>query len=201
VFRANVYRPNVFRPNVFRPAAHRDAVCVKGDCIPAVNVPVVAVRGVTVKGVTVNGDNLEGKRLPEIRSRCVSVLAGQRTAAYLVCTDVLFAFDKADLRPAAQKVLREVADSIRQRYPDGPIQVDGHTDAKGSPTYNQALSERRANAVARWLTENGRIDESRLTVRGYGETQPVAPNTRPDGSDNPGGRRKNRRVVVGVTRP
>ena len=155
----------------------------------------------TVKGVTVNGDNLEGKRLPEIRSRCVSVLAGQRTAAYLVCTDVLFAFDKADLRPAAQKVLREVADSIRQRYPDGPIQVDGHTDAKGSPTHNQGLSERRANAVARWLTENGRIDESRLTVRGYGETQPVAANTKADGSDNPEGRRKNRRVVVGVTRP
>ena len=201
VFRANVYRPNVFRPNVFRPAAHRDAVCVKGDCIPAVNVPGVAVRGVTVKGVTVNGDNLEGKRLPEISSRCVSVLAGQRTAAYLVCTDVLFAFDKADLRPAARKVLREVADSIRQRYPDGPIQVDGHTDAKGSDSYNEGLSERRANAVAQWLSENGDIERSRMTVRGYGETQPVAANTKSDGSDNPAGREKNRRVVVGVTRP
>jgi outer membrane protein OmpA-like peptidoglycan-associated protein len=201
VFRATKFRPNVYRPIVFRKPVRRPAVCKDGDCIPAVLVPGIAVQGVTVPGVVVDGDSLDGRRLPEIHSRCVSVLTGKKTTAYLVCTDVLFAFDRADIRPAAQKVLREVAASIRRRFPDGPIQVDGHTDAKGSPTYNQGLSERRANAVARWLTEQGNIDESRLTVRGYGETQPVAANTRADGSDNPEGRRKNRRVVVGVTKP
>jgi hypothetical protein len=201
VFRANVYRPNVIRPNLFRPTVHRARVCAKGDCIPPVTVPGLNVRGITVPGVTVDGDSLTGGRLPEISSRCVSVLTGKKSAAYAVCTDVLFAFDKADLRSDARKVLREVADSIRKRYPDGPIQVDGHTDGKGSPTYNQGLSERRANAVAQWLSENGGIEKSRMTVRGYGETQPVAANTKPDGSDNPAGREKNRRVVVGVTRP
>ena len=77
--------------------------------------------------------------------------------------------------------------------------MDWHTDGKGSPEYNQGLSERRAEAVAAWLAQHEGIARSRMKVQGYGETQPVAPNTKPDGSDNSAGRKKNRRVVIGVT--
>lgn len=57
---------------------------------------------------------------------------------------------KSDIGPSAEKMLREVAKSIQQRFPDGDIQVDGHTDGKRSPEYNQGLSERRAAAVGAW---------------------------------------------------
>jgi outer membrane protein OmpA-like peptidoglycan-associated protein len=174
-------------------------VCVKNDCIPPVDVPAVNVPPVNVQPVNVQPEVLRGRNLPEVRSKCVSVFADQKTTAYQLCTDVLFAFDKSDIRPSAEKILREVAKSIQQRFPNADIQVDGHTDGKGSAEYNQGLSERRAEAVAAWLAQHEGIARSRMKVQGYGETQPVAPNTKPDGSDNSAGRKKNRRVVIGVT--
>jgi outer membrane protein OmpA-like peptidoglycan-associated protein len=199
VYRAAAYRKAAYREAAYREAAHRAGVCVKNDCIPPVDVPAVNVAPVTVQPVNVQPEVLQGRNLPEVRSKCVSVFGDQKTTAYQVCTDVLFAFDRSDIRPSAEKILREVAKSIEQRFPNAPIQVDGHTDAKGSPEYNQGLSERRASAVADWLAAHEGIARSRMTVKGYGETQPVAPNTKPDGSDDPAGRKKNRRVVIGVT--
>ena len=66
--------------------------------------------------------------------------------------------------------------------------------------YSQSLSERRARAVAQWLTTQGGIEGNRFEPRGYGEAQPVAPNVGPDGTDNPLGRRQNRRVEVRLPR-
>jgi outer membrane protein OmpA-like peptidoglycan-associated protein len=110
-------------------------------------------------------------------------------------TDVLFAFNKADLTPAATGRLAQVAATVRQRA-RGRVQIDGYTDAIGSPAYNQGLSVRRANAVqaalARLLPGAG----LQLVAAGHGEADPVAANTRPDGSDNPAGRAKNRRVTI-----
>jgi outer membrane protein OmpA-like peptidoglycan-associated protein len=200
VYRPAAYRKAAYREAAYREAAHRPSVCIKNDCIPAVDIPAVNVPPVAVQPVNVQPEVLQGRNLPEVRSKCVSVFADQKTAAYQVCADVLFAFDRSDIRPSAERILREVAKSIEQRYRNADIQVDGHTDAKGSPQYNQGLSERRANAVADWLADHEGIDRSRMKVQGYGETQPVAPNTKPDGSDNPAGRKKNRRVVIGVTR-
>jgi outer membrane protein OmpA-like peptidoglycan-associated protein len=204
-YRPSVYRPAAYRKAAYRPAAYREAVhrpgvCVKNECIPPVDVPAVTVAPVNVQPVNVQPEVLQGRNLPEVRSKCVSVFADERTTAYQLCTDVLFAFDRSDIRPSAEKILREVAKSIDKRFPDADIQVDGHTDAKGSPEYNQGLSERRANAVADWLAAHEAISRDRMEVRGYGETQPVAPNTKPDGSDDPAGRKKNRRVVIGVTK-
>jgi outer membrane protein OmpA-like peptidoglycan-associated protein len=200
VYRPAAYRKAAYRPAAYREAAHRPSVCVKNDCIPPIDVPAVNVPPVNVQPVSVQPEVLQGRNLPEVRSKCVSVFADQKTTAYQLCTDVLFAFDRSDIRPSAEKILREVAKSIEQRFPNAAIQVDGHTDAKGSPEYNQGLSERRANAVAAWLADHEGIDRSRMKVQGYGETQPVAANTKPDGSDDPAGRKKNRRVVIGVTR-
>jgi outer membrane protein OmpA-like peptidoglycan-associated protein len=103
--------------------------------------------------------------------------------------DVLFDFDKADIRPDAASALAKVATIIRA-YPSGTVTLEGHTDAKGDDAYNQRLSDQRAGSVGRWLTERERIDAAKLTARGWGERKPVASN------DTEQGRQKNRRVEV-----
>ena len=115
----------------------------------------------------------------------------QCKARFLVGADALFEFDKAELTPAAGKVLAELELLIR-REGKHPLLVEGHTDAIGPAEYNRQLSEKRARAVQSWLESNG----SSGSVRGYGKTRPVAPNTNPDGTDNPDGRQKNRRVEI-----
>lgn len=117
------------------------------------------------------------------------------TVEVLLPADVLFDFDKSDLRPAAEETLRELAALIRDRA-RGPVRIDGHTDSMGSDAYNQRLSDRRAAAVKAWLAAKGQIPASRLQTAGFGARQPVAQNRKPDGSDNPEGRQLNRRVAV-----
>ncbi|HZX67971.1 MAG TPA: OmpA family protein, partial [Candidatus Elarobacter sp.] len=68
--------------------------------------------------------------------------------------------------------------------------------AKGSAAYNAALSERRARSVKNWFVEKDGLRNIRFATNGFGAGDPVAPNTKPDGSDNPDGRRKNRRVEI-----
>ena len=109
--------------------------------------------------------------------------------------DVLFAFSKATLSPRAKAVLADVASDIERRA-NGAVRLDGHTDSIGSFAYNQRLSERRAAAVRQALQRLVRSPRARFVARGHGETDPVAPNRKPNGSDNPSGRAKNRRVEV-----
>lgn len=110
---------------------------------------------------------------------------------------VNFDFDKATLRPDAVSILNEAIE-ILKRYPDLKVEVAGHTDSVGSDAYNQKLSERRAKTVYDYLTSNG-VDAARLVgPTGYGESRPIAPNTNPDGSDNPEGRAQNRRTELNV---
>ncbi len=108
---------------------------------------------------------------------------------------VLFDFDRAELKPDARATLAEVAE-VLAFYAEAPVSVRGHTDAKGADDYNQDLSERRAAAVVAALAGDHGIDPSRLQAEGLGESQPVAPNEHPDGSDNPEGRQQNRRVEI-----
>ena len=80
------------------------------------------------------------------------------------------------------------------------IEVVGHTDSKGSDTYNMGLSRRRAEKVVEFLIQIG-VDKKRITSSGAGETEPVARNTNPNGSDSPEGRKLNRRVEFRVLTP
>jgi outer membrane protein OmpA-like peptidoglycan-associated protein len=105
--------------------------------------------------------------------------------------DVLFDFDKADIRPDAAAALARLATVIRG-YPAGRAEIQGHTDAKGNAAYNQLLSQRRAEAVKRWLVERERIAPDRLATRGFGKSRPMADN------ETEAGRQKNRRVEVVV---
>ncbi|MCB4824593.1 OmpA family protein [Roseicella aerolata] len=117
-----------------------------------------------------------------------------RGTSLTVQNDVLFDFDKAELRPEAAEALGRVADIIRQRRPR-TVLVVGHTDSVGSDEYNDQLSRRRAEAVRSWLGANGGNGLPPLRAEGRGEREPVAPNSQ-DGRDNPEGRQKNRRVEV-----
>jgi outer membrane protein OmpA-like peptidoglycan-associated protein len=112
-----------------------------------------------------------------------------------LAADVLFEFDKASLSARARSRIDEVAGRLRDA-PSGAVKVDGYTDAKGSDAYNLGLSRRRAQAVAGALRGELGGDAPALAVRGHGEADPVAANTKKDGSDNPKGRARNRRVTI-----
>jgi outer membrane protein OmpA-like peptidoglycan-associated protein len=112
-----------------------------------------------------------------------------------LAADVLFDFDKADIKPAAQEALKQTASLIRDKA-KGAVRVEGHTDSKGSDAYNQKLSERRAAAVKTWLVEKEGLQGVQFTTQGFGAKRPKVPNTKPDGSDDPEGRQKNRRVEI-----
>lgn len=114
--------------------------------------------------------------------------------------DVLFDFNKWDIRPDAEVSLKKIGDLIKA-YQSPEVIIAGHTDAKGADDYNQVLSERRASSVKNWLCEKSGIKSQRIKTLGYGESRPIAPNTHPDNSDNPEGRQKNRRVEIVIKKP
>jgi outer membrane protein OmpA-like peptidoglycan-associated protein len=114
-------------------------------------------------------------------------------ARYSIPSDVLFAFDSATLRPDASAALAQTLATIRQAIPQPAIRVEGNTDSIGSVPYNNQLSLRRAQAVARWLADHG-VPRAAITEVGNGMSHPIAPNTLPNGQDNPQGRALNRRV-------
>ena len=109
--------------------------------------------------------------------------------------DVLFDFDKADIRPAARPTLDKVAQLISADKAT-TVAIEGHTDSKGDDAYNQRLSESRARAVRDYLKDVRGIAADRMSVKGFGEGRPVAQNTTPDGKDNEAGQQENRRVEV-----
>lgn len=106
----------------------------------------------------------------------------------LVLRGVQFDFDSAKIRDDARPILDEAVETLKE-HPSVRVSVEGHTDAIGSEAYNQRLSERRAQAVADYLVARG-IEQTRLSVKGFGETQPVASNETAEG------RAQNRRVEL-----
>jgi outer membrane protein OmpA-like peptidoglycan-associated protein len=109
--------------------------------------------------------------------------------------DVLFDFGKATLTGDARSKIHSISDVLNNQARGRRISVEGHTDSVGSEAFNQRLSERRAESVASAL-ENSGVSSQRVTTKGFGERYPVAPNQNADGTDNPSGRAKNRRVEV-----
>jgi OOP family OmpA-OmpF porin len=118
------------------------------------------------------------------------VFLGDVGGGKLVLRGVNFDFDKSNIRPDAAVILDEAASLLRTNS-GWRVSVDGHTDSTGGDSYNQGLSQRRAESVKRYLVGKG-IAESRLVPRGYGESQPVASNSTRDG------RALNRRVELKV---
>jgi outer membrane protein OmpA-like peptidoglycan-associated protein len=105
--------------------------------------------------------------------------------------DVLFDYNKAELKPGAQGDISKLA-SFLQENADRKVIVEGYTDSTGSAAYNQTLSERRAGSVRMALVGKG-VDPARIVVQGYGKEYPVADNT------SNSGRAMNRRVEVTIS--
>jgi outer membrane protein OmpA-like peptidoglycan-associated protein len=135
-------------------------------------------------------DPLEVKVMMNIKD--VKVQTTEEEIQINMEADVLFDFNKSDLKPKALKPLDRVK-RILDIYVDERILVEGHTDSIGKAAYNQSLSERRAESVKKYLVKQG-VDEGRVETKGYGELKPVASNATSIG------RRKNRRVQIIILR-
>lgn len=131
---------------------------------------------------------VEAIEIPDPRSLRQEVEEGDRTTLS-IATDVLFAFDSAELSPRAQQTVRDLAAEVDDA--DGTILVVGHTDSVGTDEYNQDLSERRAAAVADVLAD-ALGGDVQLTTDGRGEDEPVAD----EGEGDPMAAARNRRVEI-----
>ncbi|NZA28384.1 OmpA family protein [Luteimonas sp. SJ-92] len=180
-------------------AADRDRTGTTAPDTPAATSAAPSAPGAAGSALTGGVSGLSGD-VSSLEAR-VGALGGTITEHEIVVplpADTLFDFDRAEIRPQAEPGLRQLAQLLAQT--EGIAQVGGHTDAKGDDEYNLALSQRRADAVVAWLVGEGAVPASRLQARGFGEAQPVAPNTTADGADDPAGRARNRRVEVVIAR-
>jgi outer membrane protein OmpA-like peptidoglycan-associated protein len=136
------------------------------------------------------------KRLHDAMDRLATLAAVREEPRGTVITisgSVLFATDKSELLPTASDRLDDVADALDEQ-PERSVTIYGFTDSRGDPAYNQALSERRAQAVRDYLVSRG-VDSDRLELVGRGPNDPVADNATAEGRAN------NRRVEIVVARP
>jgi outer membrane protein OmpA-like peptidoglycan-associated protein len=143
-----------------------------------------------------SGTSLVHPAGPLYKPQALLVTETAKEIHVVLAADVLFDFDKATIRTDAASALKQAADVIRQHH--GTVRIEGHTDSKGGSAYNMSLSNQRAAAVETWLVRNEGFDVATFSTKGFGATRPVAANTNPDGSDNPEGRQRNRRVELVV---
>lgn len=158
------------------------------------NTAMGAIIGAAVGGVTgaIIGRQMD-KQAKEIEEKVPGAVVKRVGEGIVVefSEKILFAYDRYDLTGTAESNLDKLVNVLKE-YPDTNIEIQGHTDSRGSDSYNQKLSERRAAAVARYLRNRG-ILSSRIVVKGYGESAPVADNNTDDG------RAQNRRVTFLIT--
>lgn len=186
VSRLGVVRQGGSRNGTARPGGTRPAVCEGAVCAREVVVDGVRIEPVRVDDVDVDPVRLTRERV----AGPVDVVTGGDRRSYVAPGDVLFATDEDTLRPASREALRTIADLVRPTT--GAVTVEGHTDDRSDEAYNLALSRRRAQAVAKWLSTVGGIPAERISVVARGEGSPVVPN------DSESHRQANRRVVVSV---
>jgi outer membrane protein OmpA-like peptidoglycan-associated protein len=110
---------------------------------------------------------------PKAEEQVVAV-AAQPTEKVVVLAfeDIHFDFDKATLKPEAQTILKRNIQILKEN-PKAQVRIAGYTSASGTAAYNQKLSERRANSVKEYLIREGLISPDRLSVIGYGKTDPA----------------------------
>jgi outer membrane protein OmpA-like peptidoglycan-associated protein len=124
-------------------------------------------------------------------ARIASVKQEPRGMVITLSGSVLFVSGKADLLPEAQIKLNDVAKALGEQDPTAKIVVEGHTDSQGGASFNQELSQRRADSVRSYLVSHG-IATDRVTSAGFGLTRPIADNGSAEG------RADNRRVEIVV---
>jgi outer membrane protein OmpA-like peptidoglycan-associated protein len=150
----------------------------------------VGAAGGTATGVTLDAQEEKLRQLGIETQR----LSDRQLLVQLTGNDLRFDFDQATIRPGDQARLQQIASVLRD-YPEHRLIVAGHTDNIGPDAYNEGLSQRRAQSVSTFLIHAGVPPTSFAGVQGYGERQPIAPNSTPDG------RAQNRRVELTITVP
>jgi outer membrane protein OmpA-like peptidoglycan-associated protein len=135
-------------------------------------------------------DQQEAELRQRLRAAGVSVQRQGNNIVLVMASDITFPVDGDQVNPQFYQTLAAVGEVLAE-YNKTTIEVSGHTDSTGSNQYNQDLSQRRANAVAYILAQNG-VMPQRMYVIGLGETRPVASNA------NAAGRAKNRRVEIQI---
>jgi OmpA-OmpF porin, OOP family len=115
----------------------------------------------------------------------------------IVLNNVYYEFNKSDLTPIAKQAIDSTLFELMEKATDIIVEVSAHTDSIGNAEYNKKLSQDRADNVVKYLVSKG-IANKRLVAKGYGAEKPMAPNSLPDGKDNPDGREKNRRTEFRV---
>lgn len=130
----------------------------------------------------------------EITNKDIEVRNSDKYAIYSIGQNILFDTDKSTIRTGAEDNLKQITESIRKRFDNKEVRIYGFTDNTGAKDYNKELSEQRAEAVKSWLTSNGNINSSKLSLEPMGEKQPVATNATAEG------RQENRRVEIVVNR-
>jgi len=169
-----------------------------------IEIPLFAEREVAVAPVVeqvqvvqvVGLKDSDGDGVVDEKDQCPDTPTGERVdgngcplGKVIALNGVTFEFNKVRLRPDAQTIL-DLATDILKKYPDMEVEVAGHTDNIGSDAYNQKLSEGRATSVRDYFVEKGVTNT--LTVKGYGEAEPVTEN------DTEEGRERNRRVELRI---
>jgi outer membrane protein OmpA-like peptidoglycan-associated protein len=168
----------------------------KADLLMPEFLPVEGMAIEGLGGAAAGGTAAEGKSLGlEGALKELNAVVTPTEIKIDLAADVLFDFDKATIKKEAEPSLQNLA-TVLKSNPTAAVAIEGHTDAKGADAYNQTLSEQRAASVKQWLVANAQVSGAGIATRGWGKTKPVAPNAKPDGSDNPDGRMKNRRVQV-----
>lgn len=177
---------------IIPPEAHQKAIEALKALGPERGALELTYKVLTIEGIT---RGLTA-RSEEIQAKLKDLGAEETETDYRIELpgDIIFDFDKWTIREDAEDTLTKVGEVI-SAY-EHPVIIIGHTDSKGSNSYNMELSKKRAESVKQWLIDQAGINSKRIETTGKGESEPVAPNTNPDGSDNPEGRQKNRRVEI-----
>ena len=157
---------------------------------------IVKTREVPVQTNVIDSD---GDGVPDNRDQCPNTIAGGKvdskgcliTNQTISFNDILFELNSAKLTPDSEKTLDKIAKSLKEQT-DFNVEIDGNTDSTGAASYNQSLSQRRAESVRQYLVDQG-VNPSRLTAKGFGESNPVASNK------TVSGRAMNRRVDFRVS--
>jgi OOP family OmpA-OmpF porin len=122
----------------------------------------------------------------------VKAAAAKRFCSKPAVLAINFDTDKSDIKAQYHDELKTVGDFLSY-FPNAKGEIAGHTDSTASNAYNQALSERRAESVEKYISSTFKVDAGRITTKGYGETQPIASNK------TKAGRAQNRRIVANFT--
>lgn len=145
---------------------------------------------------TVPPDTTKNKINNSLSSNIEKISQGTTSQSVFVLDNLYFDFDSDEIREESIPIL-DLLLGFLNKNPLINMEIQGHTDSRGSDEHNLDLSQRRAEAVMNWLIAKD-IAEKRLSAKGYGESQPILPNEDKDGNDLPYNRAKNRRTEVKI---